>query len=167
MPPRKVRLQNSHGPIDKAARKRRRKGGKLAVGRDSGTLESLREERAYVFDRDHYGCVLCRIWCSRCQQAHDPVDGGCHIPATDFAHVRSRAQGGDDSRFNAIATCHDCNMKMSLRPFKTGAPIVTAVTVKGVRGFDIEWVRCAGKLAYRLGADVEILGAGFVAAERS
>lgn len=147
-------LRRSPGPIDKAARKRRRKGGRLAAGRDSGTREQLLRERAYVFDRANGDCELCRLL--------PTYDGH---PPTDFAHVRARSAGGDNTRFNALATCNRANLAMQ-GPFTKGRPLVTPITVKGVRGFDVEWVVASGKLAYGLG-DYQTLAGGFVAAEKA
>ena len=146
-------LRRSPGPIDTVAKKRRRKGGKLAVGRNSGTRESLLRERAYVFERAAGRCELCRFL----------PDYDSH-PPTDFTHCPPRSQPGSaDDRFHAVAACNRANLAMQ-GPYSKDRALVTPVTVKGVRGFDIEWVRAAGKIAYRLG-DYVTLGAGFVAAE--
>lgn len=147
-------LKRSHGPIDKKARARRKNGGKLAIGRDSGTRASLTAEREYVKAR--YGG-----WC----EAHRFQGGtvyGCG--GTDFAHVIARSQGGEDTRFNALWLCRDCHTAMA-GPFARGRLLVTRVMKLGVRGFDVEWVKAAGKVSYRLG-EYQTLGHGFVAAEK-
>ena len=48
---------------------------------------ALKEE---VFDRDKF-CVL------------------CGKPPTDLHHVIFRSHGGDDSKENCVALCHDCH----------------------------------------------------------
>lgn len=141
-------------PIDKHARARRRASGKLAVGRDSGTRETLLGERAYVFRRAAGKCELCRL--------RPTYDGH---PPTDFAHVRARSQGGTDDRRNALATCHAANLAMQ-GAFARCRWLVTPITVNGIRGFDAELVQAEGKVAYRSGQYVT-LAAGFIAAEIS
>jgi len=152
--PRKSPLLPSRGPIDKAARKRRRQGGKLALGRPSGTLADLDRERTCVFERAAGKCELCRFL--------PDYDGH---PPTDFAHVRARSAGGSDDRWNALATCNRANLAMQ-GAYSKGRPLVTPITVNGVRGFDVEWVQAKDKFAYREG-DFTILGAGFVRAEKA
>jgi hypothetical protein len=143
-------MKRSRGPIDQRARARKRNGGKLAQGRASGTRESLRDERAVVMQRAARGCELCAI-------------RGRRAPATDFAHVVARSQGGTDSRFNAVGTCNRCNLAMQ-GPFALGRPLVTVVTRDGVRGFAVEWVQATSKFHYRTG-DYITLACGFIRAE--
>lgn len=140
------------GPIDKKARARRRRGGKLAAGRDSGTRDDLLRERAYVFDRAAGICELCSLRPSRVPA---PI-------ATDFAHARARSRGGSNTRWNALATCNPCNLAMQ-GAFSRGRWLVTPVTRNGVRGFDVKLVMAAGKVRYWRG-DFVTLAAGFIRA---
>lgn len=158
---RTTRLKSSRGPIDKKARARRRRGGKLAVGRDSGTRDSLTVEREYVKGRT---LGLCEVG----NQGSPCGDDG-RAPfirwGTDFAHVVARSAGGEDTRFNALWLCR-YHHRMMERPYAKGRLVVTRVTKSGVRGFDWEIVKAAGKVAYRLGAIDEIVANDFIAAEK-
>ena len=150
---RRAPLERSRGPIDKRARARRRAGGQLAVGRNSGTRASLTTEREYVKARSRGRCELC--WVRRTLTA-----------GTDFAHCPPKSQpGSGDDRYHALWTCNGCNLAMQ-GLFSHGRPLVTPVTVNGVRGFDVEWVQAASKFAYQRG-DYTTLAAGFIAAERT
>jgi 5-methylcytosine-specific restriction endonuclease McrA len=136
--------------VGQAAAERRKRGGALAVGRPSGTKESLSAERAYVMARAKRRCELCAV-------------RGRVTPATDFAHVVARSAGGPDTRFNALATCRACNLAMQ-GPFAVGRPLVTPIYRRdGVRGFDVEWVYATSKFHYREG-DYITIAAGFVPA---
>jgi len=143
-------LTRSRGPIDKRSRARRAAKGKLALGRPSETRQGLAMARAAVFLRARGLCELCAL------------QGWKHTPATDFAHVLARSQGGTDSRYNALATCNPCNLAMQ-GPFAKGRWVVSVVTCRGVRGFECALTVCAGKLSYQRGL-YETRAAGFVKA---
>lgn len=136
--------------VGRAALARRKAGGKLAVGRDSGTRESLTTEREYVRHRAGNFCEIRTADLAR----HD---------GTDFAHVVARSQGGPDDRYNALWLCRADHRRMEAA-YARGRLVVSRLTVNGVRGFDWEYVSAADKFAYQRGEFV-VLAAGFVAAE--
>lgn len=74
--------------LGQAARERVRAGGKLAVGRDSETLEGWRQVVAAVRARANDRC-----------EVH-----GYH-PGVDPHHVKYRSQGGKDHPDNVIWLC--------------------------------------------------------------
>lgn len=146
-------IARSRGPIDKRARARRRAGGRLALGRDSGTRASLTTEREYVIARARRRCELCALT-------------GAHHVGTDFAHCPPRSQpGSGDDRYHGLWACRAANLAMQ-GSFAKGRWLVTPVTVNGVRGFDAEIVLADSKAAYRRG-EYTTYAAGFIAAERT
>ena len=149
-------MKRASGPIDKRARARRARGGKLAVGRPSETRAGLHREREYVrVERAKGACEI--RWAA----------GQLHS-GSDFAHVVARSHQGADSRFNALWLCRYHHDAMTA-PYAKGRLLVTRVVsgpVLGsmVRGFDWELVRAASKFAYRAGS-YDVLAWGFIAAE--
>ncbi len=148
--------------VGAAAAKRRRAGGRLAVGRPSETRAGLHREREYVRRRAGEICEIC--WERRVGRP-----GTGRTPGTDFAHVVARSQSGPDDHTNALWLCRTCHSAMTA-PYSRGRLLVTCVVVKGPhpappeRGFAWELVRAANKWAYQRG-EYETLGSGFIRAE--
>jgi hypothetical protein len=146
--------------VGAAAAKRRRAGGKLAVGRPSETRAGLHREREYVKRR-------ARGWCELTHGGgHVGPLGwvGAFVRGTDFAHVVARSQGGEDSRFNALWLCRRCHDAMPA-PYAKGRLLVTRWLVHGIRGFMWEFVRADSKWAFQRGEYETLLGSGFIRAE--
>ena len=94
--------------LGQAARERVRAGGKLAVGRESATLEQWRAIKALIFVRAKGRCEV------------NPVH-----PAVDVHHAIKRSQGGSDlDRDYLVALCrwhHD----QTDAPFAQGRLVIT------------------------------------------
>ena len=138
-----------------ASIRRRKAGGKLALGRDSCTRASLSVERAAVMARG-------AGWCEIGQRGHacDPVSGKTR-PATDFAHVIARSQGGADVRSNALALCRR-HHEMMTAPFSKGRLLAHTVIWNKVTGIQWRVLVCADKAAYYIG-EYTSRAAGFIA----
>ena len=89
-----------------SSRRRVRKGGKLAVGRDSATLEEWRAVKAFVAERSGGRCEACTM-----------------RPARDPHHVVKRSAGGADVPSNVIHLCRPCHDRTDA-PFALGRLVI-------------------------------------------
>ena len=85
-----------------------RAGGKLAVGRESLSLEAWRALKAEVFARQGGRCLVCprRI--------------------AEYHHVRKRAAGGADTPDNVVGLSRDCHRRADW-PYAKGRLCIVAL----------------------------------------
>jgi len=96
---RRARLRQGRRRVGAAAAERRKAGGKLAVGRDSASLESYAALRAAIRLR-----------------AKDRDEIFPERVGKDVAHITARSQGGTDRPWNALWLSRETH-EMQARPF--------------------------------------------------
>lgn len=95
--------------VGRAARRRIRAGGPLAVGRPSASLEAWKEIRAEILARARWRCQACRLPTYR----------------LEVHHIQKRAQGGSDfDRNRLIALCRPCHAQTDAA-FAQGRLVIT------------------------------------------
>lgn len=135
--------------VGRAAVKRRRQGGKIAIGRDSATLAGYKALREALIARSGGVC-----------EVHGRTDSGPCL-GSEVCHVIKRSSGGADSLTNTFFGCRRANNAMDAS-YKTGRLTMIHVVINGVSLLDWEMVKAADKWAYQLGK-YDVLSAGQIA----
>lgn len=126
---RRSALRRGRRRIGQAAQERVRAGGKLAVGRESATLEGWRAVKALVFARAKGRCEV------------NPIH-----PAVDVHHVTKRSQGGSDLDLDQLVALCRRHHDQSDAAFAAGRLVITPL---GGGKFHHEVIRKENKWASR------------------